>query len=240
MVADLNSNKDNIENSAQPSREKQLFEVCIFFILLIAVSLALSLLVIRQEGLRFVPVAISIILHNLALVSLILFFIWRNGEPISLIGLTLKNIRENIAMGIWLFIPFFFGIVLFQRILQAVGLSTPSTLPSFLFPEGIGELALAFILIVVVAFSEETIFRGYLILRLKNITTSLNAAVILSTVIFSLGHGYEGSAGVIITGLIGLVFALVYIWRQSLVAPIVMHFLQNLIGIFLPVLLTMD
>jgi membrane protease YdiL (CAAX protease family) len=56
-------------------------------------------------------------------------------------------------------------------------------------------------------------------------------------VIFSLGHGYEGSAGVITVGFMGLVFALVYLWRGSLVAPMVMHFLQDFIGIVLSPLL---
>jgi membrane protease YdiL (CAAX protease family) len=31
----------------------------------------------------------------------------------------------------------------------------------------------------------------------------------------------------------GLAFAFVYMWRRSLVAPIVMHFLQDFIGIVL-------
>jgi len=38
---------------------------------------------------------------------------------------------------------------------------------------------------------------------------------------------------VVTVGVMGLVFALVYLWRQSLVAPMVMHFLQDFIGIVL-------
>jgi membrane protease YdiL (CAAX protease family) len=61
--------------------------------------------------------------------------------------------------------------------------------------------------------------------------------VILSAGIFSLGHGYEGTAGVATVGLMGLIFALVYIWRKSLVAPMIMHFLQDfLVIVLLPVL----
>ena len=93
------------------------------------------------------------------------------------------------------------------------------------------------VLVVIVAVAEETIFRGYLMLRLQAITASPAAAVVLSAVIFSLGHGYEGSAGVVTVGVMGAVFALVYLWRQSLVAPMVMHFLQDFIGIvMLPLL----
>ncbi len=84
---------------------------------------------------------------------------------------------------------------------------------------------------------EETIFRGYLILRFREVTSNTAAAVLLSAVLFSLGHGYEGSAGVVTVGVMGLVFALVYLRRRSLVAPMVMHFLQDFIGIVLVPLL---
>jgi membrane protease YdiL (CAAX protease family) len=57
--------------------------------------------------------------------------------------------------------------------------------------------------------------------------------VLLSSFIFSLGHGYEGTAGLATVGVMGAAFALVYLWRGSLVAPIVMHFLQDFIGIVL-------
>jgi CAAX protease family protein len=59
------------------------------------------------------------------------------------------------------------------------------------------------------------------------------AAVILSVATFSPGHGYEGSAGVITVGAMGGVFAVIYLWRRSLVAPIAMHFPQDFISITL-------
>ncbi len=76
-------------------------------------------------------------------------------------------------------------------------------------------------------------FRGYLILRFRALTASPTLAVLVSAVIFAIGHGYEGAAGVITVGTMGVIFALVYSWRQSLVAPIVMHFLQDFLVIVL-------
>jgi membrane protease YdiL (CAAX protease family) len=99
--------------------------------------------------------------------------------------------------------------------------------------KGIPELLLAGLLVLVVAVSEEIIFRGYLILRLRGVTGSTFGSVLLSALIFSLGHGYEGSAGVVTVGFMGLFFALVYLWRGSLVAPVVIHFLQDFTGIVL-------
>jgi membrane protease YdiL (CAAX protease family) len=44
---------------------------------------------------------------------------------------------------------------------------------------------------------------------------------------------YEGSAGLVTVGVMGAVFAVIYLWRRSLVAPIVMHFLQDFLSIVL-------
>ncbi len=214
-------------------RQEQLAEVSVFLFLIIP-SMILSFFAFKQGSLNFALVAISVILRDLALVSLILFFIWRNREPATEIGWTLKNSRKDIFLGILLFFPFFLAMSLLEKGLQAIGLSIPSkTLPSFLTAKGSGQFLLAFILIVIVALAEETIFRGYLLLRFRAIFSNPAGAVLLSATIFSLGHGYEGSAGVVTVGVMGLIFALVYLWRKSLVASIVMHFLQDFIGIIL-------
>jgi membrane protease YdiL (CAAX protease family) len=213
--------------------KEQLLEVAVF-LLLIVPSLVLSFFVIRVGGVGFVFTAISVMLRDLALVSLVLFFLWRNGESWDQLGWNFKNAGREAALGIWLFFPMFFGAGLLGQALQAAGFSAPATpLPSFLEARGPGELLLAFFLVVLVAVAEETIFRGYLLLRFRGLKLSIAQAVLLSSAIFSLGHGYEGSAGVVTVGALGLVLALVYLWRQSLVAPMVMHFLQDFTGIVL-------
>jgi len=237
MTAVSNSIGTNNKHEKRPNRGAPLIEVAVFLFLIVP-SMVLAFLVVKQGKVGFVLTALATILRDLGLVSLILFFLWRNGEHIGLIGWTFRKAREEFALGLWLFAPLFYGMVLLERALQAVGFSAPSTvLPSFLAAKGIAQFLLASFLVVVVAAAEETIFRGYLLLRLKAVTTSSAAAVVLSAVIFSLGHGYEGSAGVVTVGVMGLIFALVYLWRQSLIAPMVMHFLQDFIGIvLLPVL----
>lgn len=132
-----------------------------------------------------------------------------------------------------LFVPFFLLVGLVERALRLAGLSAPSAPPEYLLPQTGPEQLLALALIAVVAVGEETIFRGYLIRRFDAATGSRAAAVVLSTIIFALGHGYQGSLGIVAVGLIGIGFALVYFWRGSLVAPMVMHFLQNFVGLMI-------
>jgi membrane protease YdiL (CAAX protease family) len=238
------TNNESTENvswkgDAASHRKEQFAEVFVFLFLIVP-SFILSFFVVKQGGMSFVLIALSSILRDLALVSLILFFLWRNCEPLIVIGWKLKNAGKEAILGIWLFIPFFFGAGLLENSLRRVGFTAPATpLPSLISEKNTAEFLLAAVLVIVVALAEETIFRGYLILRLKNVTASTAAAVMLSAVIFSLGHGYEGSAGVITVGVMGLFFAFIYIWRQSLVAPMVMHFLQDFIGIVLVPLLGM-
>jgi uncharacterized protein len=218
-------------------RRERLVELLVFLFLIVP-SMCFSFLVIRKGGLGFTVTALATILRDLALVSLIGFFLWRNGEAFDRIGWNVRNGAQDAIRGIVLFVFVFWGAAYLDRLLLAVGFSAPSTpTPKFLTAKGPAEFLLAFVLVLVVAFAEEIIFRGYLILRLTTVTGSTTAAVVLSSVIFSLGHGYEGTAGVVTVGFMGLFFAMVYVWRRSLVAPIVMHFLQDFLTIIIiPVL----
>ncbi|MBV9398597.1 MAG: CPBP family intramembrane metalloprotease [Bryobacterales bacterium] len=218
-------------------REQQIWELLVF-LFLIAPSMGLSFLVIRQGNLSFRLAALATILRDLGLVCLVLFFLWRNGEPVRLIGLRFRRPWRDALVGFALFVPMTLAAGALETVLKQVGLTAPSPpTPKFLIAGSPAEFVLAGLLVAVVAVAEEIIFRGYLILRLQAITGSGAAAVILSSLIFSLGHGYEGTVGVLTVAFLGLFFALVYIWRGSLIAPIVLHFLQDFIGLVLVPLL---
>ena len=215
------------------NRREQSVELLVFLFLILP-SLVFSFFAVKQGNLSFLLISIATVLRDLSLLCLILFFIWRNKEPIIAIGWTGRNIWKEISVGILLFIPLFPASSVLESVLHKAGLSAPSTpLPALVSERGVAEFLLALFMVIVVAVVEETIFRGYLMLRIKAITSSPAAAVLLSAVIFSLGHGYEGTASVVTIGIMGAVFALIYQWRKSLTAPIVMHFLQDFIGIVL-------
>jgi membrane protease YdiL (CAAX protease family) len=224
---------NNSLNSESLSRREQIIEVAVF-LFLIAPSMAFSFFAVKEGTISFVLAGVSTILRDLALVSLVIFFLWRNRESVKMIGWVGRNGLREAAIGVLLFIPMFYAAGFLDQLLVAAGFSSPATpMPSLEATGGILESILGFILVTIVAISEETIFRGYLLLRFNNIFSSTFFAVVLSAFIFSLGHGYEGTAGVITVGFMGFVFAIVYLWRGSLIAPIVMHFLQDFIGIVL-------
>ncbi len=78
------------------------------------------------------------------------------------------------------------------------------------------NLILALVIIwVTAAFLEEVLWRGYLMNRLidlmgKKTWPVLLLIILISAIIFGLGHGYQGTMGMLKTGAIGLVFGLAY------------------------------
>jgi len=229
--------RQSVSKSDDPSRKVQMTEVAVFLFLIVP-SLATSFLINDQSSLGFKTGAAFSILNDLGLISLIFYFVWRNGEPLRSIGLTRLGFPKEVLWGLALFIPIMYGTNLLSNALQSAGFSAPAKLPSFLVAQGHAGLMIAVVLVVVVAFVEETIFRGYLIRRFNAATGQTWLAVFLSAVIFSIGHGYEGMAGVISIFALGLVLALIYLWRKSLVAPMTIHFCIDFSSIVLAAWLT--
>ena len=215
-----------------PSRKIQIIEVAVF-LLLILPSMLLSTAVVEPVNLTFPLVAGSTLLNDIPLLCLVVYFLWRNEEPFQSIGLTLRSWWKEAIIGAVLFVPLTLGMGLVGRLIRAAGLSVPQETPSFLVPSGGGQIAFAFLFLVVVAVSEEVIFRGYLIRRFTALTRNPIASLVLSSAVFAMGHGYERSGGVVGVGILGLVFGAVYLWRKSLVTPMVLHFIQDFVGVIL-------
>jgi len=219
------------DDNPKSDKKARLYELSVFLFLIVP-SMALSFFAVKQGALSFELVAWATILRDAALVCLILFFLWRNGEPAERMGWSFEHFWTEFAIGLGLFIPLYFGAGLLEDLLHKAGLSMPAApMPSYMIPGDLSKLALAILLVAIVGVAEETIFRGYLIMRFQDLNTGTPAAIVLSAFIFSLGHGYEGAAGVVTIGVMGLVFALVYLWRRSLVAPMMMHCLVDFMSI---------
>ena len=225
---------------ASPTQASQMIELAVFLLLLMP-QLVLTLFASPAETLGpidFATVAGAIIVRDVALVALVAFFLWMSGEargkaPFACLGWDLRDAPKEMDIGVALFFPMTLSAAVVDALLRAAGLGGPSTPAPVFAPEGALEIALAVVLVVVVAIAEETIFRGYLIHRLRTLSGSQPLAIAASSLLFALGHGYQGPSGLIAIGVIGVFLSLVYVWRKTLVAVTTMHFIQNFIGIVL-------
>ncbi len=82
--------------------------------------------------------------------------------------------------------------------------------------------------------TEEIVYRGTLIYIIGNLvgSSSLFNVVIITNIIFGLGHSYQGIKGVVKTGLIGFLFSILYVTTNSLILPMILHFFIDYVFIF--------
>ncbi|MDU8884528.1 type II CAAX endopeptidase family protein [Yeosuana sp. MJ-SS3] len=97
-----------------------------------------------------------------------------------------------------------------------------------------------FILImwVIAAFGEEFVFRGLLVKRLGillgHTKLTMWIAVVFSSLLFGLGHEYQGVSGMISTGVVSLILGVIYIKHKNILwFTILTHGFYDVIGITL-------
>jgi membrane protease YdiL (CAAX protease family) len=96
----------------------------------------------------------------------------------------------------------------------------------------------------IAAFGEEMVFRGYMLNRIAQVLRGSKpgwtAAVGISSLIFGLGHIYQGPTGMILSGMAGLVYCGAYLMDgRRLWAPVLIHGLYDT-GAFLILYLNLD
>jgi membrane protease YdiL (CAAX protease family) len=108
-----------------------------------------------------------------------------------------------------------------RKAFAKVGFFVPSE--SFEFP-WFGALC------VTAGICEEWVCRGFVLyyLAVAPWHLSLGTAVILSAAIFGLNHLYQGLSGMATAGVLGAIFALLYLATGSLLLPMVLHALIDL------------
>jgi membrane protease YdiL (CAAX protease family) len=103
-----------------------------------------------------------------------------------------------------------------------------------------GNLPYALLALLVVwtfaAFGEETVYRGYLLLRAADLGRGSAAAwwigMIFTSILFGYGHYYKGPAGIIDSGIAGLILGAAYLLSgRNLWASILAHGFINSFGV---------
>lgn len=103
------------------------------------------------------------------------------------------------------------------RVRQALGRLKP------LLPHSDDDCALFDRVAVVAGIGEEIVYRGFLIWYLQQFL-DLPMAIAGAAVLFGWAHFYQGRAGILKTGIAGLVFAILYVASGSLLPGMIAHF----------------
>jgi uncharacterized protein len=205
-------------------------------LLIIAAELVAFIAIMVADARGWVPLT-----QTIALLPMVALVMWLQGEPWAQIGWRPPDhwgraIAIGIAAGI-------------AMELLAVWVTTPmisralGTEPDYSGLRGIrGNLKMLLIFLALswtlAAFGEEICFRGFLMERLARLFGGSNAAwiasLLLSSVVFGLGHTEQGPAGWLQEGLSGLLLGILFLASGgNLVVPIVAHGVSNTLAFVL-------
>ncbi len=100
----------------------------------------------------------------------------------------------------------------------------------FLAPQSGLEVVLWICLSATAGFCEEVLFRGYLQKQFSRLLRNRWIALVIVSILFGLGHGYEGAQRMLLIAMLGLAFGLLSLLRKSLRPAMMAHTLQDTIS----------
>ena len=111
-----------------------------------------------------------------------------------------------------------------------------SQLAAKLFPQDAVERLCFFGLVCTVAVCEEFIYRGFAQYAGQSLgSNSIVVGILFSSLLFALAHVYQGRRGLVSTFAVGLIFAAVRSWTESLIPTVSAHFVADLtVGFLAP------
>lgn len=180
-------------------------------------------------------ISTSVLLANVAVTqglfgAILVAAAWYAEIPPAALGLAggasdAGALATGVAFGVGLYVANELGAGVGRRL----GLGGGETLRAALAPETLlGWVTLLGVVLPAVAAFEEFLFRAALIGALGagyGVSPWLLAAV--SSAAFAIGHGAQGRAGVVVTGLLGFVLAAGFVLTGSLLVVVVAHYLVN-------------
>lgn len=174
------------------------------------------------------------LLRGVAVTILLLLYWQALGRPLATLGLDMPVSMIGLAM---LALVGVVAIVFVIQLLRLPRTIKPEQLERLrtqireirILPRTTPELLVFLLVAIMAGIWEELLFRGFLIWFLTPYAT-VWGAVILSTVVFALGHLYQGWKGIPRSGGIGLLLAIGYVLSGSLWWLMALHALVDLFG----------
>ncbi|MGE3274153.1 MAG: CPBP family intramembrane glutamic endopeptidase [Vicinamibacterales bacterium] len=169
------------------------------------------------------------LLDAVVLLSLIVFFLRRGGESPARLFLGARSSLREAALGLALLPAVFMAVVTVLLLVQALapGLRNVPVNPLGALADTPWGLA-GFVVVVLVAGGlREELQRAFLLHRFERHLGGAAVGVVVTSLAFGLGHTVQGWDAAIATGVLGFAWALLFLWRRSVVAGVVSHALFN-------------
>jgi membrane protease YdiL (CAAX protease family) len=171
-------------------------------------------------------------LDTVILVSLIFTLLVVGGESPRHVLLGHRPVVGEVLRGLWL-VPWALMIVFLAAI--AIARWAPGLVPTHNPFAGLASTRTGLIVFgltaIVAGGVREEIQRAFILHRFEQRLGGAIVGVVTFGIVFGAGHYVQGASAVIITGLLGVFWSVVYLRRRSVVAPMVSHAAFNLIEV---------
>ena len=171
-------------------------------------------------------------------IALILFIIWRSGDPLSRFGIKPFKIGRDFCGGILIWLVMQLSYLLLWWILRiALGSDNYYELVhsggrgNYYPPENAIQYMVLAGTSVFSGFFQELLMRAYLIVRFEELFDSTWLAFFLSTLLFIFYHGYQGRAGVISVSLFAVIQGILFCIFRRLTPVAISHSIQDFTAI---------
>jgi membrane protease YdiL (CAAX protease family) len=159
------------------------------------------------------------------LVTLIVALLLAHGENLREVFLGHRRVFGEAVLGVWL-VPLVFGLV--TALLLTLRAVTPwlhnvERNPMEDLIDSGPEAAMFAIVAIVAGGMREEIQRAFILHRFEQYLGGKWLGLVVFSLVFGVGHALQGWDAAITTAVLGAVWGLVYLWRKSIVAPVVSH-----------------
>ncbi|WP_049922795.1 CPBP family intramembrane glutamic endopeptidase [Halopiger djelfimassiliensis] len=180
-----------------------------------------------STGMVLANVALSQGVFGLVLLGAVLY----TGVPADALGIEFSTayLETGLVVGTAVGTVLYVGNEIGAAVATRFGFDHDEQLRELLAPESAGGwLVLVGVVLPIIAVFEELLFRAALIGAIATgFGVSPAVLAVVSSVAFALGHGMQGSVGIVVTGLLGLVLAAVFIVTGSFLVVVVAHYVIN-------------
>ncbi|WP_277553496.1 CPBP family intramembrane glutamic endopeptidase [Halobaculum limi] len=153
--------------------------------------------------------------------------VWAN-VPLAAFGVG-RVTTTHLAVGVGLGVLLWVASEAAGRVAERFGVAVNERMRGALAPDSVGGWVVLLTLVLpTVAVFEELLFRGVLVGAMATgFGLSPWLLAVGSSVAFAVGHGAQGRAGIVATGVLGFVLAAAFVLTDSLTVVVVAHYLVN-------------
>lgn len=173
------------------------------------------------------------VIDTAVITTMVFFFLRARGEQPASILLGSRRSGPEVLLGISL-VPLSFVVI------AAAALTIDAVAPWLRNPDGnpLADLlrrwpdVLVFALVAILAGGwREELQRAFVLHRFKTHLGGATVGLVVFSLAFGVGHLVQGADAAIMTALLGATWGAVYLWRGSIVAPMVCHATFNVIEV---------